>query len=359
MVKNRWLLSVVLALTVGLVAACGGGGSPGSETEGESAKSEPVTLKLTHQWPKPTKTDSGDYEGDFRAILAARFAEEVEKKSGGQVTVKIFPNNSLVGSQEQYDAMLQGAVDMSVFPLAYAGGKVPQFNATLMPTLVRSHKQAQNWQDAEVGSELTSIMEENGVKVVTWVWNAGAIGSKGDPIVAPDDIKKGMVMRAAGSRVEDMLARAGASITSMSSSEMYSAFQTGVLDAGVTSTGSFASYNLFEQVDSYVSPTKNTFWFMFEPLIISTDTWDKLSPEQQKAVEEAGAELQEYAYTASEEDDVRVEKLFQENGVEVVQMPDDAFEEWQEVAQPVIDDFSETVDGGEELIKLAQEVPAD
>jgi TRAP-type C4-dicarboxylate transport system substrate-binding protein len=319
-------------------------------------------LKLSHQWPKPQPDENGPYagySGDFRAVLATRFANEIEEETNGNVKVNIFPNNSLVGATEQYDAMMKGSTDMSVFPLDYAGGKVPAFNVTLMPTLIRNHTQAQNWQHAEIGPRIERLMEDNGVKVVTWLWNAGATGSKGDPIVAPSDVKGNMTMRAAGSRVEDMLKKAGAGITSMSSSEMYGAFQTGVLDAGVTSTGSWASYNLYEQVDSWVSPTKNTFWIMFEPLIISMDAWNKLSTEQQEAVNRVGDSLQEFAYQAAEEDDIRVEKLFKENGVNVVEMPDPAFQEWQEIAQKVFDEYANQVDNGGELIDLAQQVPAD
>ena len=61
---------------------------------------------------------------------------------------------------------------------------------------------------------------------------------------------------------------------------------------------------------------------MFEPLIISMEEFEKLTPEQQKIFEEEGAELQEYAYKASQEDDVRVDKEFEEAGVKVVPMDD-------------------------------------
>lgn len=341
-------------------AGCGGGGD--SEQGGGGGNGEPVTLKLSHQWPKPTPDPEGPYagyQGDFRAVLATRFAKEVEEETNGQVKVNIFPNNSLVGATEQYDAMMKGAIDMSVFPLDYAGGKVPAFNVTLMPTLIRNHQQAQNWQHAEIGRRLEQIMEEHGVKIVTWLWNAGATGAKGPPVVAPGDVTGGMTMRAAGSRVEDMLRKAGAGIVDMSSSEMYGAFQTGVLDAGVTSTGSWASYNLYEQVQSWVSPKLNTFWIMFEPLIISMDAWNQLSSEQQEAVDRVGDSLQQFAYDAAEQDDLRVEKLFRENGVNVVQMPDPAFQEWREIAQEVFDEFANEVENGGELIQLAQQVPAD
>ena len=67
---------------------------------------------------------------------------------------------------------------MSVYPLDYASGDVPAFSITLMPAMVRNHAQAQNWQDAEIGNKVEQMTEENGVKILTWVWNAGAIGVK-------------------------------------------------------------------------------------------------------------------------------------------------------------------------------------
>lgn len=363
----RWiLLATLFVLVMGVAVGCGGNSSSEpantqqNENAGENAgtseqpSGETITLKLSHQWPQATAE-----EGDFRSRLAVLFAEEVEKRTNGQVKIEIFPSSSLVKAQEQYDAMIAGALDMSVYPLDYAGGKVPQFGITLMPALVRNHKQAQGWKEAEIGKKIEEIAEQNGIKILTWVWNAGAIGNKGEPIITPDDIKPGMKMRAAGSYVEEMLASAGAGITSMASSEIYSALQTGVLDAAVTSASSFASYKLYEQIDSLVSSRKNTFWFMFEPLIISLNTWNKLTPEQQQIFLEVGAELQPFAYEESIKDDESVAQLFEEKGVKVVDMDDEAFEQWLELAKPVWEKFAQNVEGGQELLDLALQVSAE
>src|SRR5215204_2785649 len=346
--RRRFLCARGALLLVGLLSACGlaesGGGGDG-----------PVTLRLSHQWP-----GASEGEGDFRAVLAQRFAQQVKERTNGDVTVRIYPNNSLIEDPEQqYQAMEEGTTQMSVFPLDYASGDVPAFSITLMPAMVRDHAQAQNWQDAEIGRRVEEMTEENGVKVLTWVWNAGAIGVKeGDPVVSPGDVQSGMVTRAAGPRVEQMLERVGFGLASMDSSEIYNAMQTGTLDSAITSTSSFSSYRLYEQVNSYTSPTGgNTFWFMFEPLIISMEEFEQLTPEQQKIFEEEGAELQEYAYTASQEDDVRVDKEFEEAGVKVVPMDAKSFAEWQQVSQPVWDDFARDVEGGQEMIELASNVP--
>lgn len=330
-----------LSLTACNLAAGGGDG-------------ETVTLRLSHQWPAVDQQG----EGDFRAVLAQRFADEVAERTDGQVEITLYPGNSLIESPtQQYDAIVRGTVDMSVFPLDYASGDVPQFSITLMPAMVRNHAEARAWQDAEIGKRIDQILEDNGVKALTWVWNAGAIGSKSDaPLVSPDDVQGGTVTRAAGSRVEQMLETTGLGISSLPSSEIYTAMQTGVLDSAITSTSSFSSYRLHEQVSSYTSPTGgNTFWFMFEPLIIGTEQFERLTPEQQQILEEVGRELQEFAYEASEQDDVRVDEEFAAAGVNVTQMDDAAFQNWQAVSEPVWEDFANSVDGGDELIELARQ----
>jgi len=347
-IRRGWLVPATL-IPVLTLAACGGGDSGGTAAgDGECGS---ASLRLSHQWPAAT----GGEDSDFRSELAQQFADKVAEATDDQVKVQIFPGSSLVESTEQYDAMMQGAVDMSVFPLDYASGRVPDFSVTLMPALVRNHEDAQAWQDAEIGKRVAEVMDENGIKVLTWVWNAGAVGSKGGPVVTPDDVESGMTMRAAGSYVEGMLKDAGAGISSLPSDEIYTAMQTGVLDAAVTSTGSFASYNLQEQVASFTSPTENTFWFMFEPLIISNEAFDELCPEQQEAVVSVGEGLQEFAYSASEEDDTRVEGIFSEAGVEVTTMDDAAFAEWQALAEKQWDAFAESAPNGQELMDLAKE----
>jgi TRAP-type C4-dicarboxylate transport system substrate-binding protein len=359
---TRTSVAATAVASLALLSACGGGDggdTPAAAGDGAGAAGcEDVTLRLTHQWPDATTEMTED--ADFRAVLAQRFAEQVNEATDGQVTVQIFANNSLVGATEQYDSIMTGATDMSVFPLDYASGRVQEFSVTLLPALVRNHQEAQAWFENPIGEEVTTLMEENGVIPLTHVFNAGAIGVKGDPIVTPDDVKRGTTMRAAGSFVEQMLKDAGAGITSLPSSEIYTAMQTGVLDAAVTSTGSFASFNLQEQVDSFTSPAEgNTFWMMYQPLLISKEKFDSLCPEQQEALTAAGEELQEFAYSASEDDDERVAKIFADAGVEVVPMEDQAFEQWRELAQKQWEAFAATSPRAAELLELAQQVDAD
>jgi TRAP-type C4-dicarboxylate transport system substrate-binding protein len=229
-----------------------------------------------------------------------------------------------------------------------------------MPAMVRNHDQARRWPQAEIGRRVEQMTEENGVKILTWVWNAGAIGSKEDnPIVAPEDVRRGTVTRAAGTRVEQMLESVGFGLSSMPSSDIYNGMQTGVLDSAVTSTSSFSSFRLYEQVKSYTSPSGgNTFWFILSPLIVGMKQFQRLTADQQRIFEEVGRELQQFAYDTAEQDDIRVEEEFRKAGVNVVRMDNAAFERWREMSEPIWADFARDVPNGQELIDLAKQVSA-
>lgn len=210
-----------------------------------------LTLKASHQWPT----------GDVRDEMVQIIAREVEAANVG-LEVRVYPGASLVKPREQWAALVKGQIDISAFPLDYAAGRHPQFSATLMPGLVRNHDRAKRLNDSEFMNRIKAIIDEAGVVVLSDAWLAGAFASRKGCIRGPETVK-GLVMRAAGPMFEEMLAAAGASISSMPSSEIYTAMQTGVLDATNTSSGSFVSYRLYEVVTCLTAPGENALWFMY------------------------------------------------------------------------------------------------
>ena len=98
-----------------------------------SARSE-TTLKISHQFPG----GSAD-QGDFRDRLCRRFATEIEKRTNGALKAQVYAGSSLMKTNAQFSAMRKGALDLSLVPLSYAGGEVPETNIGLMPGLIPSY----------------------------------------------------------------------------------------------------------------------------------------------------------------------------------------------------------------------------
>src|SRR5438874_13618254 len=92
---------------------------------------------------------------------------------------------------------------------------------------------------------------------------------------------------------------AGASIVSIPSNEVYNALQTGVAEATDTSTGSFVSFRIYEQVKCITAPGENALWFMYEPVLMSKRSFQRLNKEQQAVLVKAGQKSKEYFGGAS------------------------------------------------------------
>lgn len=311
----------------------------------------PRIIKISHQFPSASSED-----GDFRDRLVHRFATEVEKQTQGALKFEIYPGGSLMKASSQIGSLRKGALDMSLVPLAYGGGEIPEVNITLMPTLISSYEQGMRWKTAPIGKELDRILADKNIKIVTWIWQAGGIASAKKAVVTPADAA-GLKFRGGSKEMDHMLKGAGAAVTSMPSSEIYSAMQSGVLDAALTSSTSLISFRLQEFAKFATSARDKSFWYMFEPLLISKDLYDSLTPAQQKIISDVGASLEKFSVEESKKDDQRMAEVYTKGGAQVSDMDEKAFRAWRAIAeQTSFKDFAERIKNGRALLDMALSV---
>jgi len=313
---------------------------------GEKAHARPMTLKVSHQFAA----------GDVRDKMARVFGDKVTEMTNGDIKFRYYPAKSLFKPKDQWDAMRRGALDMAVFPLDYASGKVPQLSITLMPCSVANIKQGLSWRNKPIGKKINELMEQNGVKNLVWAWFDGGIGSQVRQIKVPSDVE-GTKLRAAGKKFEYMMREAGASITSMPSSETYHALATGVLDTMMTSSASFVSYRLYEVLDYINAPRDFSIWYMAENLCISQKTWDRLSPEQQDIFLEVSEWMHEnWIYQNFKTLVDKLIEAYTEAEVDIHYMTEEEFNIWLDFAKKTAwKEYADSVDGGQELLDMALE----
>jgi len=303
-----------------------------------------ITLKVSHQFAA----------GDVRDQMGRVFGDMVTEKTKGEIQFRHYPAQSLFKAGDQWDAMRKGALDMSTFPLDYASGKVPQLSITLMPCAVTTVKQGLSWRNKPIGKRVDALLEQQGIRNLVWAWFDGGIGSKVRQIKLPADVA-GTKLRAAGKKFEYMLKEAGASITSMPSSETYHALSTGVIDTMLTSSASFVSYKLYEVLKYINAPRDYSIWYMSENLCISEKTWARLTPDQQKIFLETAEWMHENWIEKNFK--TLVDKLidtFTKAGAEIHYMNQAEFNQWLEFAKKTAwQEYAQTVDGGQELLNLA------
>jgi TRAP-type C4-dicarboxylate transport system substrate-binding protein len=311
------------------------------------AFAQSITLRASHQFPGG--------RGDVRDEMVQIIARDAKAANVG-VEIQVYPGASLFKPNDQWNALVNGQLDISSFPLDYASGKMRAFGATLMPGLVRSHERAQRMNSSPFMKDIKAQIDKAGVVVLADAWLAGAIASKKGCIRKPDDIK-GLKVRSAGPTFAAMWQAAGASIVSIPSNEVYNALQTGVADATDTSSGSFVSFRIYEQVKCVTAPGDNALWFMYEPVLMSKKSFNRLNKKQQDVLMQAGRKSQEYFAKEARGLDDEMVKVFKQHNVEVVTLTSAEYDQWLKVAEKSsYAEFAKEVPNGKKLIDEALSV---
>jgi TRAP-type C4-dicarboxylate transport system substrate-binding protein len=302
-------------------------------------------LKISHQFPGGTID-----KGDFRDRLVRVFAAEVAKRSGGEISAEVYPNSSLIKTNAQFSAMRKGALDISLYPLPYAGGELPETNIGLMPGLVSTYDQGLRWKSHPVGKALTDFLADKGIIILTWVWQAGGVASRSRPMVAPEDAK-GLKIRGGSREMDMVLQTAGAAVLSVPSNELYAAMQTGACDAGITSSTSLISFRLEEVAKSLTSGAGASYWFMLEPLLMSKN--------QQDIILTVGSELEAFGKKGAQDDDIEVAKVYEKAGAKVSALDAATVGKWRDIARDTAwKDYGAKTATAAKLLKLASDVSA-
>jgi len=306
-----------------------------------------TTLRASHQFPGG--------RGDVRDEMVQIIAREA-KAANVDLEIQVYPGASLFKPNEQWNALVNGQLDISSFPLDYASGKVRAFGATLMPGLVKSHDRAQRLNNSPFMKDIKAQIDKAGVIVLADAWLAGAMASKKSCIRKPEDVK-GLKFRSAGPTFAAMWQSAGATIVSVPSNEVYNALQTGVAEGTDTSSGSFVSFRIYEQVKCLTAPGDNALWFMYEPVLMSKKTFNRLNKKQQDVLMQAGKKSQEFfAQKAKGLDDDMV-KIFKDHNVEVITLTPQEYDRWIGVARKSsYEEFAKEVPNGKKLIDEALSV---
>jgi len=306
-------------------------------------------LRISHQFPGGTLTD-----GDFRDRLCRRFAQELAKRSNGSLTGVVYPNSSLMKTNAQFSALRKGALDMSLVPLNYAGGEVPETNIGLMPGIITNYEKGTAFRNSEAGKMLYNILADKGVLLVSWIWQSGGVASRNKALIEPEDAK-GMKVRGGGREMDMVLKEAGAAVLNLPSNEIYAAMQTGALDAAMTSSTSLISFRLEEVAKQLTTGRGQAYWFMFEPLMISRAVYERLGRDEQNLIMTLGAEMEKFALDACKVDDNQVAKVYVKAGGKAYDLSPATVKRWQDIARRTAwKDFAARNDSCAALMKAVE-----
>lgn len=265
-----------------------------------------------------------------------KFKETVEELSGGQITIDVQASGVLGSENDVLDTMLGGGgtIDISrisAFALTSYGGEKSKLLSVPYTFVSRDH--FWNFATSDLAPEFLLESQENGSGVRGLFY-----GEEGfrhfftvKPVNTIDDLK-GMKIRVSNDPVMNgMVKGLGASPTVVSFGELYSALQTGVVDGAEQPIANYKS-NAFPEVSPNIILDGHTLGAI--QVVITDEAWDKLTPEQQDILVEAGNQTSAFNRALSQEAEDKVLAELKAEGVNVVEVDD--ITPWQEACKEII-----------------------
>lgn len=237
-----------------------------------------TTLKFAHAAP----------QSDLQQDLAKFFKKEVESRSGGEIKVNIFPHGQLGNDEQMIDGVRSGIVDIEMSGLNNFSGMMPESAAFTLPFMFPSRATAYKVLDGKVGASVNKKFEKFGIKGLGFPENGYRnISNNEGPVRTPSDLK-GLRMRVNNSvALNEMFSVLGANPQQIPVAELYTALETGVVNAQDHPIGVVLSFKFFE-VQKYLSLSQHA----YSPLMIAMNLkkYSSLSKANQKIITEVAAE---------------------------------------------------------------------
>lgn len=315
---SKTLSSMVLGLAaLGLVAAapC-------------ASQAAPLELKLGHI----------QTEQDFWHLGSLKFKEELEKRSNGEITLKIYPNSTLGGDRDLVEGMQMGTVDFGL-----VAGVLGNFEKSIglleLPYLFDSQDEFNKVIHGPIGEEIAGRMvKKSGIRILNW-WDRGPRETTSNkPINKLEDLK-GLKIRLP--EIPAMVAswRAmGANPTPMAWSEVYTGLQQNVIEAQENPVP-FIYGGRINEVQKYIAMTDHKYEYV--TIAMSEMRWKKLNDKQRQIIIEAANAATAYENQLVLDKTNELLAEMQSKGLQVTH-PDK--KELAAAARSVHEDFAKTVD---------------
>ncbi len=294
-----------------------------------------VTINIGH---------SGAPDG-YADVAAVRFKELVEERSGGRMTVEVFPSSQIGSERELVEGAQLGSIDAGVVFAGLLESFVPEMGVVNLPFLFDGQAHVDAVFDGPVGRELLGLAEDVGIKAL-------AIGQFGlrsmmnsqRPIYTPSD-SAGLKFRVPESdiyiRTYELV---GANPVPLPGPEIFTAMQNGVVDGTGAPIFAAVTQKYYETPVKYLSLTEHIYAALL--VFMSGELWDGLGPAAQQLVQQAAIEAAAHQRAeAALLDDGYLQEL-QNQGWEVNQVDKDAF---RAAVAPIYDERPELAEWADRI----------
>ncbi len=274
---------------------------------------------------------------------ASHFAELVEEKTDGAVTIEVFPDGVLFGGDQNaaVNQLGSGALDGLILASSVYASFEPRMNAISLPYLFADYDQLQAYLNGEPGQELLASLDRLGIQGMGFFLRTFRnVTTRETPITTAEDFK-GLTLRTPNNTLFVALFQAlGANPTPMAFSEVYSALQLGAID-GQENPVEVPLNNKFAEVQGHLNMTQHVADSFV--LALSARAWDRIPEESRDAVQQAANDMIAAHNSAEIAAEQEVIVQLQEQGMQVNMLADGELERVQEIARGIYPQFNEQI----------------
>lgn len=244
-------------------------------------------------------------------------AERLAEKSGGTLTISIYPNQQLGTERQSLELLQIGSLSMTKVSAAVLENFSPEATVLSLPYLFRGRQHAYRFQDSELGQEVLISSEPFRLRGLVY-FDAGqrSFYTKDRPVNTPADLQGQKIRVQQSATAIAMVKALGGSPTPISYGELYTALQQGVVDGAENNPPSFYTSRHYE-VCKYYTLDEHT--AVPDVLIIGTEAWKRLTPQQQQWLQEAADEAVTYQRQLWQEAEQEALDAVVAAGVEIIQ----------------------------------------
>ncbi|WP_386081147.1 TRAP transporter substrate-binding protein [Vreelandella sp. F11] len=293
-----------------------------------------TTLRVAHVWPGGSMID--------RELFQA-WAESVEEASDGQLTVEVFPSQTLAKSAQTYESAVSGIADIGASAQGYTAGRFPLTQVVELPGVSASARQ---------GACILQSLYDQGYfeqeyadtrPLFLFTTGPGYLHTKNQLIETPADLE-GLRLRRPTPVVGDMFERLGAQAVGMPAPDVFTSMQRGVVDGLSFNWEGMKTFRLNELAQYH---TEVPLYDLSLFATMSQRSYDSLPADLQQVIDDHSG--LEWSLRAAEVYDEMIRQGREEAveaGHEFVVI-EDALEdpEWGPVLQQTIDDYLEEIGG--------------
>ncbi len=267
------------------------------------------------------------------------FKEIIEKESGGDLKLQLFPSAQLYKDKQVPEAVGSGAVEAGSAFLGRFAGSVPAVEIVNLPFFFRdeAHLRAA----AANGSTMRNILDaavvkETGAKVLWWqAFGRNVYLNKGSAIRTPADLK-GKKVRTYGKVLGWTVEALGGAPTLMSGSKQFLAYQQGAVDVGMTGASAVKSRKLYEVMDNMTLSYDSAIEFV---AVMNNDFFNSLSAKNQEIITKAAATVEKQLRDEVYGGEAAVVKEVS-GKINVVELTKEERAMWVEATKSVVEKFA-------------------